>query len=120
MQCVLELSAGEADVKSFLVNGIIRAELDDNGVASRVDLLRRLSGRTKPQLFCALSQSTAVTNTCACSILGQSRVTEPVSRTRLRCVQLLLIKTFVAAESQDIIYADDYFQMLQTQYLFLS
>lgn len=43
MQCVLKLGAGVANVKSLLVDGVVGAELDHNGVTGRVDLLRGLS-----------------------------------------------------------------------------
>lgn len=50
VQCVLELGAGIAHMKSFFVDSIVRAELDHNGVTGRVDLLWRLSGRTQQQI----------------------------------------------------------------------
>lgn len=61
VQCVLELGAGVADVKSFLVDSIIRAELDHNGVTSWVDLLWRLSQQTKQQIHLWLSLSGSLT-----------------------------------------------------------
>lgn len=61
VQCVLELGAGVADVKSFLVDCIVRAELDHNGVTGRVDLLWRLSGGTKQQIYFVLLLSGSLT-----------------------------------------------------------
>lgn len=61
MQCVLKLGAGVADVKSFFVDCIVGAELDHNGVTSRVDLLWRLWGETKPQIHVVLQLSGPLT-----------------------------------------------------------
>lgn len=57
MQCVLELGAGVADVKSLFVDCVVGVELDHNGVTGRVDLLWRLSGGTKQQIRLWLSAS---------------------------------------------------------------
>lgn len=56
MQCVLKLGAGVANVKSLLVDRVVGAELDHNGVTGRVDLLRGLSEErgTKPQVHVVL------------------------------------------------------------------
>lgn len=45
MQRVLELGAGVAHVEALLVDGVVGSELNDDGVASRVDLFRRLKAR---------------------------------------------------------------------------
>lgn len=42
VQCVLELGAGVADMKTFLVDRVVGVELDHNGVTGWVDLLWRL------------------------------------------------------------------------------
>lgn len=57
VQCVLELGAGVADMKTFLVDCVVRVELDDNGVAGWVDLLWGLPGRRKQQSHRWLSAS---------------------------------------------------------------
>lgn len=52
MQRVLELGAGVADMKTFFVDGVVRVELDHNGVTGRVDLLWGLPGGTKKPKKC--------------------------------------------------------------------
>lgn len=45
MECVLELGACVPQVESFLGDGVIRMELHQDRISSRVHFLRRLPGR---------------------------------------------------------------------------
>lgn len=45
VECVLELGACIPQVEAFLGDGVVRVELDQDGISGRVHFLRRLPGR---------------------------------------------------------------------------